>query len=278
MIDKKPLQKNYVFVSIITTNDYLPGLLVLYKSLIATNTAYPFLVLLTPDISAKTISELEKQHIPYKIISEEIENPTDVNRNHRWFPTYSKLHIFNQTQYDKVVYLDIDMLILRNIDELFEHEHMSATNAGGMLPRKSSWIHINSGLFVLEPSHKLFKDMVSKVGRIEKIESGGTLDKPKYGSDQDFLNAYYPDWPNKNELHLDHKYNIFHYYFDEYNKLFGYTIKNGIKPVSVIHYASHLKPWNMTKDELHELSIDVNRKLESEAVKLWLDMYEEIKL
>lgn len=244
----------------------------------ATNTIYPFLVLLTPDISTKTISDLEKQHIPYKIVNRKINNPTDVDRDHRWFPTYSKLHVFNQNQYDRVVYLDVDMLILRNIDELFEHKHMSATNAGGMLPKKSSWTHINSGLFVLEPSHKLFEDMVSKVGKIEKIESGGTIDKPKYGSDQDFLNAYYPDWPNIDDLHLDHKYNIFHYYFDEYNKLFGYTIEDGVKPVSVIHYSSYLKPWNMDENELYELSTDPAKKLESEAVRLWLDVYKEIKL
>ena len=146
------MNKNCAFVSIITTDDYLPGLLVLYKSLMATDTAYPFLTLLTKNISAKTISELKKHHIPHKIIGETIKNPTNVNHHHRWFPTYSKLHVFNQTQYNKIVYLDVDMLILRNIDELFKHKHMSATNAGGMLPRKSSWTHLNSGLFVLEPS------------------------------------------------------------------------------------------------------------------------------
>lgn len=271
------MNDNYAFMSIITSDDYLPGLLVLYKSLIATNTKYSFLVLLTPDINIDTISVLKKYGIPYKIVTNKISNPTNVDNNHRWFPTYSKLTVFDQTQYKKVVYLDADMLILRNIDDLFNYPHMSATNAGGMLPKKSSWKHLNSGIIVLEPSHKLFEDMSSKIGKIERLESEGTIDRPKYGSDQDFLNAYYPDWPQQNELHLDHKYNIFHYYLDEYNKLFGYTIEDGLKPINVIHYASYLKPWNMDKASINDLRAEPKRVLELKAIILWQDEFRRIK-
>lgn len=269
-------EKNCAFVSILSSNDYLPGLLVLYKSLVATNTKYPFLVLLMEGISTNTISVLEKRHIPYKIVKTKINNPTDVDRSHRWFTTYSKLNVFDQTQYNKIVYLDADMLILRNIDELFKYPHMSATNAGGMLPRKSSWTHLNSGVFITEPSRELFKDMVSKIGKIEKLESSGSPDKPKFGSEQDFLNAYYSDWSNKKELHLDHKYNIFHYYLDEYNELFGYTIEDGPRPISIIHYASYLKPWNIDEKTKDELRSNPKKALELKATQLWIDMYENI--
>ena len=271
-------KSQYAYVSILTTDDYLPGLLVLHKSLLNTNTQYPFLVLLTKNISMEVVFVIKKQNIQYKVIEKEINNPTDVGQNHRWFPTYSKLHVFDQAQYEKIVYLDVDIVILRNIDELFKYEHMSATNAGGMLPRKSSWTHLNSGVFILEPSHNLFEDMIRKVGKIEELKSMGTSDRPLHGSDQDFLNAYYPNWPKQNNLHLDHKYNIFHYYLDEYNKLFGYTIEDGIKSISIIHYASYLKPWNMKKDDLDELHSNLNRRLELEAVEIWLSLYSKIKL
>lgn len=271
------VKEKCAFVSVMSTDDYLPGLLVLHESLISTNTKYPFLVLLTKNISPKVVSIIESQCISYKVIDKEINNPTDVERNHRWFPTYSKLNVFDQTQYEKIVYLDVDIIILRNIDELFEHKHMSATNAGGMLPRKSSWVHLNSGVFILEPSRVLFEDMINKVGKIEKLKSMGTFERPQYGSDQDFLNAYYPNWPQQSDLHLDHKYNIFHYYLDEYNEIFGYTIEDSVKPISILHYASYLKPWNMTKSEQDELFSDPKRKLESEAVKIWLDAYSRIK-
>lgn len=263
-------------MSIITSDDYLRGLLVLHRSLIDTNTQYPFLTLITEDISVDTVSVLDKHHIPYKVIKTKINNPTDVDQSHRWFPTYSKLNIFDQTQYDKVVYLDADMLILRNIDELFKFPHMSAVIAGGMLPGKSTRKHLNSGMFVLEPSRELFEDMMSKVGKIEKLESGGSIDKPRRGSDQDFLNAYYLDWPNQKELQLDHKYNIIHYLLDEYNESFGYSIENGPKPISILHYASYLKPWDINEKIKEELRNDPKKILELKAIQLWQDLYNSL--
>ncbi len=264
------------FISILTTEDYLPGLLVLSASLRSVGSQYPLHVLLTPNISKKVVGILDKNSISYSILSREINNPTNVNIHHRWFPTYSKLAIFGQSQYEKIVYLDADMLVLRNIDELFDFPHMSATNAGGRLPRKSSWTHLNSGLFILEPSHALFEDMMGKIGKIENLESGGNTDKPKYGSDQDFLNAYYPDWPQQNNLHLDHKYNIFHYHLDEYNKLFGYTLDDSSQPISVIHYASYLKPWNITGEEINKLKNNPDKHLELKSILMWVERYKNI--
>lgn len=265
-----------VFISILTTDDYLPGLLVLNSSLKSVGSRYPLHVLLTPDISKNTVDILSKNLIVYSTISQKIDNPTNIDIRHRWFPTYSKLTIFGQAQYEKIVYVDADMLILRNIDELFECAHMSATNAGSMLPRKKDRRYLNSGLIVIEPSHLIFNDMMSKVGKIENLESGGG-ERPIHGSDQDFINAYFPEWPNQEELHLDHKYNIFHYHLDEYNKFFGYTIEDSPKPISIIHYASYLKPWNIKNDELDKMANDPDKRLELKAIQLWIEQFNNIK-
>ena len=267
------MQKNYSYISILSTDNYLKGLLVLFFSYKKTKSKYPFLVLLTPNISKKTKIILKKLHIPYEILLKDIDNPTDVSKKHRWFRTYSKLSVFNQTKYSKIVYLDADMLILRNIDGLFKYDHMSATNAGGMLPRKKSWTHLNSGLIVIKPSTKIFKDMI---GKIETIESGGTLVTPKSGSDQDFFNSYYPKWNQNKRIHLDHKYNMIHYYLDEYCKLFGYSLKAKKRPIYVIHYASYLKPWNITKKEIEIIKGDPNKKIELESIKMWLKEFKKI--
>ena len=270
------MYKKYTFLSVLTTDDYLPGLLVLNASLKNTHSMYPFIVLLSSNISKKTIKILIKNSINFSVINTKIVNSTDINKEHRWFTTYFKLNVFNQTNYDKIVYLDCDILILKNIDDLFEYPHMSATNAGGMLPEKSHWTHMNSGVFIIEPSESLFKDMFYKIGNIEKLKSQSSVIKSKYGSDQDFLNAYYPDWSKRTELHLDHKYNMFHYYLDEYQSLFGYTLKGNTKPVSIIHYASYLKPWHIKNHELSEIKNNIERKLELEAIKLWKDYYNEL--
>lgn len=268
--------ENFSYISIITNDDYIPGVLVLHRTLLETKPKYPFLLLITQKVTKEGIQKLEKNNINYKIIKEEVHNPTDVNMNHRWFHTYSKLHVFNQTEFEKIVYLDADMFILRNIDELFSHPHMSGTNAGSMIPEKSHWSHLNTGLMVIEPSEELFKYMYKKVGKIENLQSQGTEEKPKYGSDQDFLNAYFPNWNNESRLHLDHKFNIFHYHLDKYNKLFGYTIENSEKPIHIIHYASFMKPWDVDSETQEKINNDPKQSLEIYSIKLWQDKYREI--
>jgi glycogenin glucosyltransferase len=258
------------YVSLLATNDYLDGLLVLFYSLKQAKSKFDLCVLVTPDISLRTCSVLTAHSIAYTVI-DCIKNPSDIHSGHRWFRSYSKLHVFGLTQYDKIVYLDADMLVLQNIDELFERPHMSAANAGGMLPHKADWLNMNSGLFVAVPSAWLVNDMLSQVGKIEVLASGGTPQKPRFGSDQDFVNAYYRDWTQRTDLHLDHKYNMLHYHLDAYSRCFGYTLTPGAKRVAVIHYGSYLKPWTLGRDVIDKLQCGTELSLENCALQLWID-------
>jgi glycogenin len=271
--------ERFSFVSIITSNNFLEGVLVLHYSLGKTNSKYPFLLLVTPNISEEVLKVLSKHGIQYAIV-QNIENPTQVDAEHRWFPTYPKLNIFGLIQFDKLVYLDADMVVFRNIDELFERPHMSAVNAGGLLPERCGygWTSLNSGLLVVEPSLELFQDMLSKVGTIEKVETG---------SDQDFLQAYYLNWPEQKELHLDHGYNIFYYDLDSYSQLFGYSFSSDQYVLRVIHYAGDRKPWHMYKERygvkllvkslLRKLTpIKIAHELQDESIKLWFRHYRNL--
>lgn len=225
----------YGYVSVLATDSYLDGVLVLYHSLRATGTAYPFLLLVGDLVSEASLAVLSRHGIRFKSMRRTIDNPTAVAHNNHWAFTYSKLDIFRQIQFDKIVFLDADMLILENIDELFAKPHMAAVNAGGMLPECSNWTGLNSGLMVVEPCLALYRDMLSKVGRIEVVEEGG---------DQDFLQAYFPTWHEDDNLHLDHGYNMFHCHLDRY-RAFGYQIGEGKRRVRVIHYIGGEKPWSM---------------------------------
>jgi len=229
--------KKYSFVSVLTTDDYLEGVLVLKHSLEKTKPKYPFLLLVTPNLSEKVMESLSSHKINF-ITVQGIEGPRVVTdpQLKRWNFTYSKLNIFGLTQFDKIVYLDSDMLILQNIDELFEKPHMSAVKIRGKLPEFSTWNQLNSGLLVVEPSTKMFDDMLSKIGHIENVDSP---------SDEDFLNAYYFDWPSREELHLDSGYNMFQYYWYRYNQVYGYDFSSTEKPMKVIHYIGEDKPWRL---------------------------------
>ncbi|MBA0654165.1 hypothetical protein Goklo_021230 [Gossypium klotzschianum] len=104
-------------------------------------------------------------------------NPNQVRPKRLW-GVYTKLKIFNMTNYKKVVYLDADTIVVKSIEDLFKCEKFCAN-------LKHSE-RLNSGVMVVEPSEAVFNDMMSKVNTL-----------PSYtGGDQGFLNSYYSDFPN----------------------------------------------------------------------------------
>jgi len=177
------------------------------------------------------------------------------------------------TQFDKIVYLDADMVVLHNLDELFDKPNMSSTNAGGLLPDKKDWKQLNSGLLVLEPSNTIFEHMKSQVGVIEKEKGKG---------DQGFLHQYYEDWPEKTELHLPHVYNVFDCHLKGYKKHHGYYVdekvqtdnkKYDAKRVKIIHYIGQKKPWHL----IEEIKGKENPDDEWAAKKIWVRYYRDVK-
>jgi len=61
-------------------------------------------------------------------------------------PTFAKIRLWSFTDLSKAVFLDADMLVIRNIDDLFDREEFSACADVG-------WPDcFNSGLFVCRPS------------------------------------------------------------------------------------------------------------------------------
>ena len=260
----------YSYVSILSTDNYLLGILVLNFSLQKTKPKHPFHVLVTPNLEQTTLNTLELAGIK-TIPIEPIPNPHNPDKKDRRYYNYSKLNMWNTTQFQKIVYLDADMVVMHNIDELFDKYNMSSTNSGGGII--SSWKQLNSGLIVLEPSQSVFEDMKSKVGKIEKEKGKG---------DQAFLHCYYSDWPEMKELHLSHIYNVFHNQLDGYHKKHGYYLDEHIrtgnknfdeKRVKIVHYIGQNKPW-MKIDEIKKME---PKTLEEQANKIWLKYFREFK-
>ena len=216
----------------------------MHYSLQKTKPRFPFLLLSASKLSRPALNTLEANEIAVKFV-EPIGNPFKGQMNPNWRHTYSKLRVFEQAQFDKIVYLDADMLICKSIDELFEKPHMSAVNSGGMLPELSYWVQLNSGLMVIEPAKVDAAEMLGKA-----VASGKPLTR---GGDQAILYANFPDWPKQQELHLDHKFNMFDRHLDRYRELFGYQLIRGTtitaseqeneRTVHVVHHVGRPKPW-----------------------------------
>lgn len=138
--------------------------------------------------------------------------------------TFTKLHCWRLTQYKKAVFLDADVLVLQNVDELFSRDELSAAPDVG-------WPDcFNSGVFVFQPSNETYNALV------QTALTTGSFD----GADQGLLNIYFNNWATADiAKHLPFIYNMTsssaYTYLPAYQK-FG-------KDVKIVHFIGPVKPW-----------------------------------
>lgn len=226
------MKTKQTYVTLLSSDDFVIGVIMLHLSLKAVNAQYPLFVLCSDSISKSSVNLLKKHHILCKKLSEHIcVDTTKVNiasGYDHWNRTFDKLYVWTLTEYDKVVYLDSDMQVVRNIDFLFEKPHMSAVIADQW--NEPGLKKLNSGLIVIEPNLEEFDGM-------KQLWESGAINLKNVG-DQDIIRAYYLNWEAKEELHLPPGLNVF---YSEVSA--GIIKKKDVQPVSVIHYIGSRKPW-----------------------------------
>jgi alpha-N-acetylglucosamine transferase len=120
-----------VWTTLITNAAYLTGLLTLDYSLKKHGSKYPLVALYTdtfPPEGHKALDErgIPKQHVKYLLPKVQ----KDFTNDPRFYDCWSKLTPFSLEEYDRVVQLDSDMLVLKNMDELMDME-LDAPSTGG---------------------------------------------------------------------------------------------------------------------------------------------------
>lgn len=243
------------YVSVLSSDDYVDGILVLHRSLERTRPRFPFHVLLTRSVGPQAREALQVAGISTIDIDDVAVPEPIATRNRKvgkehWNATFAKLQVFSLTRFRKLVCLDSDMLILRNIDELFEKPHMSAVIAGKMMPAQGHWSQLNSGLMVVVPEEGLttrIMDLGATADQGVDMVSGGL-------GDQDLLKLYWSDWPERPELHLPERFNTFQIYVDKYNRKLKQPA-TGPDGFAVIHFVDVPKPWQYDAGSLARHSI-----------------------
>ncbi|KAK7269164.1 hypothetical protein RIF29_21880 [Crotalaria pallida] len=169
-------RSDVAYVTLLYGDEFLLGVRVLGKSIRDTGSNKDMVVLVSDGVSDYANNLLKADGwIVEKITL--LANPNQV-RPKRFWGVYTKLKIFNMTDYKKVVYLDADTIVVKNVEELFK--------CGKFCANLKHSERLNSGVMVLEPSEAVFNDMMSKVKTL-----------PSYtGGDQGFLNSYYSGFPN----------------------------------------------------------------------------------
>ena len=112
-----------VWTTLITNTKYLSGLITLDYSLKKQGSKYPLVALYTDAFPPEGHAALEARSIPKQRIEYLLPKAgKDYSNDPRFYDCWSKLTPFSLVEYDRVVQLDSDMLVLHNMDELMEME------------------------------------------------------------------------------------------------------------------------------------------------------------
>ena len=139
--------KNYAYVTLVMLGDtYIAGAIVLAESVRKIGSLADLVVLVTNDVSIEGKEILKKFYdhvIDVDYIN--VENWRTKVQIHRPYLdlVFTKFHIFNLTQYKKVLLIDADAIILKHPDHLFTLK----TPAGVYLPNKDDIISYNVTLY-----------------------------------------------------------------------------------------------------------------------------------
>ncbi|KAF3778502.1 putative UDP-glucuronatexylan alpha-glucuronosyltransferase 3 [Nymphaea thermarum] len=172
-----------------------------------------------------------------------IRNPkAEQDAYNEW--NYSKFRLWQLTDYDKIIFIDADLLILRNIDFLFEMPEITAIGNNATL--------FNSGVMVIEPSNCTFQLLMDHINDIESYNGG----------DQGYLNEIFTWW-HRMPKHMNF---LKHFWSSDPDEKELKTRLFAAEPpvLYVLHYLG-LKPWlcfrdydcNWNNDILHEFASDV---------------------
>ncbi|NCG36098.1 MAG: hypothetical protein GWP48_01040 [Actinobacteria bacterium] len=227
----------------VCSDSFEPGFIVAFNSLLEHNPWFDLevRVLWHPALSPLSHDAQERMSRVYDrltFIEADLDQQRDIRERmisefrtqSRLFPAFLVLEAFRFTDADRVVALDLDVLVIGDVRELFDcGDQFAAVEAEHAIGGKRGFF--NSGVFVAGAQHltgDTYSDLVCLP--VENMKNGW--------ADQAILNSYFPErgmgWlPNRfnslRSLHPDHLGDI--------------DMVLGNRDIRILHFAG-LKPWN----------------------------------
>ncbi len=278
-----PVRPNAI-ATLLTTDDFLEGVQTLLYSLKEKLPSEPYpsnynppelVVLVTPNISEEVRHILcpafctrlikvdpipiPNQNTSQAAVGSSSDTPSDVNLNsshvESWSEKcgYTKLHIFGQEVYNKILYIDSDCLVQKDVSHLLNLDHESSSRgliaaAPDIFPPDK----FNAGVMVIKPSKEIFTNLLSKTASIITYDGGDT----------GFLNFYFDDWhsyPSSGRLGFQYNAQRFMHQctYEKQPKYWDIAVGE----ISIIHFSSSPKPWQ----QVHQSSTIEEAKPSSQS-------------
>lgn len=247
------------FVTLVTSDPYVAGALVLGYSLRKVGATRRLICMITSNVSSDLqakLREIYELRFVDPLDSGDFRSLQLLGRPDLGV-TFTKIHIWTFTDLTKAVFLDADVMVLKNIDDLFEREEFSACADVG-------WPDcFNSGVFVCQPS-------MTTHGAIRKLAlEEGSFD----GGDQGLLNAFFKDWSSGSpDRRIPFVYNL------TFNACYSYlpAFERFKDQVRAVHFIGRNKPWNFFRFSDGQVSVRGDGStVHVHYVQLWWSLYDE---
>jgi len=227
------------YVTLVTNHDYADAAIALVRSLVLTGTKADIVVMHTGAVEPADLEPLAALGARC-IEAELLDTSPEFNARHQRdrlhanapftkgnkpsfhtpLDNFAKLRLWELEDYNNVVFIDADALVVRNIDRLFAYPEFSA--APNVYEGLADFHRLNSGVFTAKPSKATFAAMMRR------------LDQPDAfwrRTDQTFLQDFFPEWHG-----LPVFDNMLQYVWFNLPALWDW------QSVHVVHY-QYEKPW-----------------------------------
>ena len=266
--------KKYLYVSYISNNRDIKGILLIKYNLYKLKSSINYGCIVTENVDDKTITILENNGII--IFRRNLDIKLEISISHKNIiknhHVFGKFFVFSLCEYDKIIYLDSDTLILNNIDHLFNIEMQDRTiymcedmqtsdNYEKIIITKNKY---NSGVILLKPDNRLvnicFKTLIN-------LGKKWFNDNKSFHSDQYIFEILNVD----KIIHictLNISYNLHPILvrFVQTNKL--------LDKIYIIHFMLKPKPWDFLDGNVKSYIFE-NTTCQK-FFQLWLDLYNEM--
>ncbi|KAJ2685211.1 glycogenin glucosyltransferase, partial [Coemansia sp. RSA 1285] len=274
-----PWQPRHAYVTLVTSDSYVDGALVLLHSLRRMLTPYSIVCLATPaSLSAHSLRRL-RQHFD-GVIETDLHRSTDnralaiLGRPDLW-STLTKIQLWNPALFgawDAVCYLDADTLVRRSIDDIFTRFQTWCSSVpewrqGGLVSAApdTGWPDcFNSGVLLLAPGHECYEGLIRRVA-----ENNASFD----GADQGLFNEHFSDWatdlPYRRLPFLYNTTASMYYMYQPALQRFGHDMR-------VVHFIGVSKPWHWDRTPDGQLISDASvSERWKQLVNLWWCIHDE---
>ncbi|CAK9112284.1 Uncharacterized protein R707 [Durusdinium trenchii] len=297
--NRKP--KTYAFLICLwgASAEYMVGAMVLGASIRKTGSKHHRVCLYTDDVPQEHIRELSKlwrckliTHVD--AVMDQLSFP---DKEERFAKVFTKLRGLGLTEYEKVLMMDIDLLVRSNIDDLFELPAPAALRRGmnewGLaqhgkpidgrsfllgedksMPRWS-WgqgTGINAGVMLWQPNQDVLDQMLAELSEPNHPEH-----VKGNGPEQDYLSRYWADAP-WTYIGAQYNFQLHQMFFALHPDRVQYAERANLlqnpENIKIVHYSGKptAKPWHRVLDETWK-EFWPSRARDEEYVKLFAEEF-----